>query len=377
MSNQVSSRGVWAIALGFDFFADEAGAVGDEAVDHVDVGAVEDAFEVVGEGDVLGHEEVGVDAGGGGVGGEGTGGVAGGGDGEVFEAVVGGHGDGHAEAAGLEGAGGVVAFFLDEEAGVAAGADHGGPAFAEGDGGDGTDGGGGEDVAVAPHAEGGGLAAAYGRGCRGGRCGGARPCRSGRRGRRRRGRGSGGCRRRGGCLGVAGGFEVGDRGHAVRCARWQEGRCPGGAYAANLMGAEPAAGGDVSEDAGGEQGDGGEEDAGDPGQFEVAAGEEAVEDEDEDQDGGFGEEGGRAVGGVARRSGRKGSRRWLPGGTGGRAASVGTTRRGPMSVVGSVEVGLGVAATGPCWGEVWTELRGDGPTWEVVAEVGERCVCAA
>ena len=140
--------------LGFDLFADEAGAVGDEAVDHVDVGAVDDAFEVVGEGDVLRHVDVGGDAGGSGVGGEGSGGVAGRGDGEVLQAVVASHGDGHRKAAGLEGAGGVGALLLDEEAGVALAVQHGGPALTEGDGGDGlVRCSGGEDVGVAPHAE--------------------------------------------------------------------------------------------------------------------------------------------------------------------------------------------------------------------------------
>ncbi len=112
-------------ALGLDVFADHAGAVGDEAVDHGDVGSVDDALDVVGEGDVLGHEDVGLDIGGGGVGGEGSGGVACGGDGEVLEAVVLRHGDGEAEAAGLEGAGGVGSLFLDVEAGVALAVQHG------------------------------------------------------------------------------------------------------------------------------------------------------------------------------------------------------------------------------------------------------------
>ena len=117
----------------------------------IDVGSVDDAFDVVGEGDVLGHEDVGGDSGGGGVGGERSGGVACGGDGEVLEAVVLRHGDGEAEAAGLEGAGGVGAFFLDVEAGVALAVEHGRPALAEGDGRDV-----GQDVGVAPHAEAGG-----------------------------------------------------------------------------------------------------------------------------------------------------------------------------------------------------------------------------
>ncbi len=73
--------GCVGVALSFDVFADHAGAVGDEAVDHSDVGAVDDAFDVVGEWDVLRHEDVGLDAGGSGVRGEGSGGVACGGDG--------------------------------------------------------------------------------------------------------------------------------------------------------------------------------------------------------------------------------------------------------------------------------------------------------
>ena len=63
-------------------------------------------------------------SGGGGVGCECSGGVACGGDGEVLEAVVLRHGDGEAEAAGLEGAGGVGSFFLDVEAGVALAVEH-------------------------------------------------------------------------------------------------------------------------------------------------------------------------------------------------------------------------------------------------------------
>ena len=133
MSNQTFGGSV-GFLLGLDVFGDHAGAVGDEAVDQGDVGAVDDAFEIVGEGTSLRHEDVGFDAGGGGVGGEGSGGVAGGGNGEVLEAVMLGHGDGEAEAAGFEGAGGVGALFLDEEAGVALAVEHGSPAFAEGDG---------------------------------------------------------------------------------------------------------------------------------------------------------------------------------------------------------------------------------------------------
>ena len=120
--------------LGLDVFGDHASTVGDEAVDHGDVGTVDDALEVVGEGYVLRHEDVGGDAGGGGVGSERAGGVACTGDGEVLEAVVFGHGDGEAEAAGLEGAGGVGSLLLDVEAGVPLAVEHRGPAFAEGDG---------------------------------------------------------------------------------------------------------------------------------------------------------------------------------------------------------------------------------------------------
>ena len=103
-----------------------------EAVDHGDVGSVEDAFEIVGEGNVLRHEDVGRDAGGGGVGCEGSGGVACAGDGKVLEAIVFGHGDGEAEAAGFECAGGVGSLLFDIEAGVALAVNEGSPTFAEG-----------------------------------------------------------------------------------------------------------------------------------------------------------------------------------------------------------------------------------------------------
>ena len=151
MSNQVSTDGGVRGPLGFDIFGDHAGAIGDEAVDHGDVGTVEDALKVVGEGDVLRHEDVGGDAGGGGVGCEGSGGVACAGDGKVLEAIVFGHGDGEAEAAGFEGAGGIGSLLLDIEAGVALALEEGGPAFAEGDGGYV-----GKNACVAPHAEAGG-----------------------------------------------------------------------------------------------------------------------------------------------------------------------------------------------------------------------------
>jgi len=136
------------IALLLDAIADETGAVGDEAVDHGDIRAVDDAFEVVGEGHVLRHEDMGGDAGGGGVGGQGSGRVSSGGDSQVLEAIVLRHGHCHAEAAGFEGAGGIGALFLDVEAGVASGSNHGGPALAQGDGGYV-----GKDILVAPHAE--------------------------------------------------------------------------------------------------------------------------------------------------------------------------------------------------------------------------------
>ncbi len=50
MSNQAWLVGGFGFLLGLHVFSDHAGAVGDEAVDHGDVGAVDDAFEVVGEG---------------------------------------------------------------------------------------------------------------------------------------------------------------------------------------------------------------------------------------------------------------------------------------------------------------------------------------
>jgi hypothetical protein len=72
----------------------------------------------------------------------------------MLEAVVLGHGDGEAESASFEGAGGVGSFFFDVEAGVALAVEHRGPAFAEGDWGYVR-----QDAGVAPHAE------ARGRGC--------------------------------------------------------------------------------------------------------------------------------------------------------------------------------------------------------------------
>jgi hypothetical protein len=138
-------------------FGDHAAAVGDESVDQRDVRAVGHAFEVVGHGHIARHEDVGLDSRGGGVGGEGAGGVAGGGRGELLQSIMASHGDGHGHAAGFEAAGGIVGFFFNVEAGIAAAGKHGRPALAEGDGG-----GVGEDIGVAPH---GGLGAAGGAGC--------------------------------------------------------------------------------------------------------------------------------------------------------------------------------------------------------------------
>jgi hypothetical protein len=66
----------------------------------------------------------------------------------MLETVVFRHGDGQAEAAGFEGAGGVRTFFFDVEAGVALAVEHGRPAFAESDGSYV-----GQDAGIAPHAE--------------------------------------------------------------------------------------------------------------------------------------------------------------------------------------------------------------------------------
>ena len=57
-------------SFGLLALVDNAGAVGDEAIDERDLGAVGDAFHVVGNGDVLGHEDMGLNASGSGVGGE-------------------------------------------------------------------------------------------------------------------------------------------------------------------------------------------------------------------------------------------------------------------------------------------------------------------
>ena len=77
---------------------------------------------------------MGFDASGCGVGGDGSSSVSGGGDSDLLDAVMAGHGDGEGEAAGLEGAGGIGAFFFEKDVGVAAAGEHGRPAFAESDG---------------------------------------------------------------------------------------------------------------------------------------------------------------------------------------------------------------------------------------------------
>ena len=69
MSNHAWLVGVWLL-LGLHVFSEHAGAVGDDAVDHGDVGAVDDPFEVIGQRDVLRHEDVCGDARGRGVGSE-------------------------------------------------------------------------------------------------------------------------------------------------------------------------------------------------------------------------------------------------------------------------------------------------------------------
>ncbi len=93
------------------------------------------------------HEDVGFDAGSGGIGGESAGCVTGGGDRQFFQAVVASHGDGECESACFEGAGGIGAFFFEKNSGMAAAAKHRRPAFSERDGING-----GENGAVTPHA---------------------------------------------------------------------------------------------------------------------------------------------------------------------------------------------------------------------------------
>ncbi len=99
----------------------------------VDFRSVGKAFEVVGDGHVARHEDMCFDSGRGRVGGERTGGVTRGRHGEFLQTVVAGHGDGHRQAACLEGSGRIVGFFLEEKIGVATAAKHGRPALAEGD----------------------------------------------------------------------------------------------------------------------------------------------------------------------------------------------------------------------------------------------------
>jgi hypothetical protein len=200
-------------AFAFGAFGDEAAAVGDEPVDEVDLCAVGHAFDVVGHGHVARHEEVRFDAGCSGVGSESAGGVSGGGRGEFFQSVVAGHGDGGGHAAGFEAACRVVGFLFEEEVGVAAAGEHGGPAFAEGNGI-----GGGKDVGVSPHggwSVGAGLARlAEGRGVVADV-------------ERSRAGGADGLRRlRGEVLVAARAFEMSDGGHGFRVQRCEKNHSP-------------------------------------------------------------------------------------------------------------------------------------------------------
>ena len=94
---------------------DFAGAVGDEAIDQRHVRAVVVALDAIGQGNIFGHEDVGFDIRGGGVGGESAGGVSGRGDGQLFQSEMAGHGDGGGKSASFERASRIQAFVFDED----------------------------------------------------------------------------------------------------------------------------------------------------------------------------------------------------------------------------------------------------------------------
>ena len=132
--------------IGFFQLGDFFRAVADQAVDQCDVRAVVIALDAVGHGDVFGHEDVGFESGGGGVGGEGSGGVSGGWNRQLLQAEVAGHGYAGGQAAGFERSGGIQAFVLDVDVGIFAAGEHGREAFAESHGVSF-----GQDGIVAPH----------------------------------------------------------------------------------------------------------------------------------------------------------------------------------------------------------------------------------
>ena len=80
-----------------------------QSIDQSDVGPVVIALDAIGHGNIFGHEDVGFDSGGGGVGSEGASGVSGGGDSELLQSEVPCHGDGGGETSRFERASGIQA----------------------------------------------------------------------------------------------------------------------------------------------------------------------------------------------------------------------------------------------------------------------------
>lgn len=141
------------------------------------------------------------------------------------------------------------------------------------------------------------------------------------------------------------------------------------------MSAEPAAGGDIGEDGGGEQRKGGDKDAQNPGEFDAAPGEQAVEDaEDEDQDGGFGKKSSAAMGGGGEEVGEEAGAAGGGGGCRGYDGEVGNGGLGNDGL-GNDEAGAGGLGGGWVGGGGGRSVLGqrlgrwtDGG--EVVAEIG-------
>ena len=86
--------------------ANNSAAVVDQTIDQKDLGPVQRGFVLIDDRRIGGHEQVTLDPGPGGIGGEGSPGVAGGGGGDPLDPELLGHGNGDRHAAGLERTGG-------------------------------------------------------------------------------------------------------------------------------------------------------------------------------------------------------------------------------------------------------------------------------
>jgi len=109
-----------AFALG-----NHAGTVADETVDQSDLGAVGRTLDAIGKGHIPGHENVCLETGRGGVGGQGASRISGGRGSQLFQTVRLGHGHGGGQTARFERAGRIQAFVFDVDAGKFPAEQHG------------------------------------------------------------------------------------------------------------------------------------------------------------------------------------------------------------------------------------------------------------